>query len=124
MTTILVIDDELPMRRLLSRVLGAAGYTVHEAADGRAGIALFREVHPALVITDIVMPGMEGIETIRELRRNELSVPILAISGGGPPLYLRAAAGLGATTALTKPFAAADLLTTVNELLGAATPPK
>jgi CheY-like chemotaxis protein len=124
MTTILVIDDELPMRRLLFRVLTAAGYTVHLAADGKAGIALCHEVHPALVVTDIVMPEMEGIETIRELRRNGLSVPILAISGGGPPLYLRAAAGLGATAALPKPFAADDLLTTVTKLLDAAKPPK
>lgn len=125
MTTILVIDDELPMRRLLSRVLTGAGYTVHEAADGKAGIALFHDVHPALVITDIVMPEMEGIDTIRKLRRDGSPVPILAVSGGtNHPLYLRAAAGLGASAALAKPFAAKDLLKAVTELLGGAEPTK
>jgi CheY-like chemotaxis protein len=59
----------LPMRRWLARALRGAGHTVHEAADGGAGIALARDVRPELVITDIVMPDMEGIETIRELRR-------------------------------------------------------
>jgi CheY-like chemotaxis protein len=123
MANILVIDDELAMRRLLSRVLTSAGHTVHEAADGHAGLALFQQVHPALVITDIVMPEMEGIETIRELRRNGSPVPILAISGGAaPPLYLHAATGLGATAALPKPFAPDDLLRAVTELLGTAKP--
>lgn len=124
MANILVIDDELPMRRLLTRLLTAAGHTVHAAADGQVGIALFHEVAPELVITDIVMPEMEGIETIRELRRNGRPVPILAISGGTPPVYLRAAAELGATAALPKPFAADALLSTVNELLAAASPPE
>jgi CheY-like chemotaxis protein len=117
MANILVIDDEVSMRRLLARLLKAAGHTVHEAADGQVGITLFHEVHPELVITDIVMPEMEGIETIRELRRNGRPLPILAISGGTPPVYLRAAAGLGATAVLSKPFAAADLLSTVTALL-------
>lgn len=119
MADILVIDDEVAMRRLLSRVLTNAGHTVHEAADGQSGIALFHEVHPALVITDIVMPEMEGIETIRELRRTGPKLPILAISGGSHPVYLRAAAGLGATAALSKPFAPEALLATVTELLDA-----
>ena len=91
MADILLIDDEAQMRRMIVRVLNAAGHTVREAADGRVGIELFRDAVPALVITDIVMPDMEGIELIRELRRLEPSVPILAISGGGPALYLRAA---------------------------------
>jgi CheY-like chemotaxis protein len=125
MAIILVIDDELPMRRLLSRLLTGAGHTVHEAADGHAGLALFQQVQPALVITDIVMPEMEGIETIRELRRGGSPVPILAISGGtAPPLYLHAATGLGATAALSKPFAADALLGAVTELLGTIQSPK
>jgi CheY-like chemotaxis protein len=122
MANILVIDDELPMRRLLVRLLTRAGHTVHAAEDGQLGLALFHKVEPELVITDIVMPEMEGIETIRELRRNGPAVPILAISGGATPLYLHAAAELGATAALPKPFATDALLSTVNELLGAAAP--
>ncbi len=61
MSNILIIDDEPQMRRLMGRVLRAAGHTVHEAGGGRDGIELFRRVQPVLVITDIVMPDMEGI---------------------------------------------------------------
>src|SRR5579872_2372438 len=103
MAAILLIDDERQMRRLISRILTGAGHAVHEAANGRLGIELFRQVRPALVITDIVMPDMEGIETIRALRADAPSLPILAISGGSHPVYLRAATELGAMAALEKP---------------------
>jgi len=65
------------------------------------------------------MPDMEGIETIRALRAEGPTVPIIAISGGSDPIYLRAATALGATASLEKPFAAADLLVLVAELLDA-----
>ena len=117
MAEILVIDDEAQMRRLIARILNGAGHTVHQAGNGRDGIALFHRVHPVLVITDIVMPDMEGIEMIRELRQEAPTVPILAISGSGTPLYLRAATTLGATAALAKPFEIAELLTVVGRLL-------
>ena len=117
MAAILVIDDDPQMRRMLTRILTGAGHTVREAADGRAGIELFRQARPALVITDIVMPDMEGIELIRELRREAPTLQILAISGGGPPVFLRAATALGATAALEKPFAADQLLSVVENLL-------
>jgi DNA-binding NarL/FixJ family response regulator len=63
------------------------------------------------------MPGMEGIETIRELRRDGPTAPIIAISGGSDPIYLRAAARLGATASPEKPFSANDLLALVHNLL-------
>ena len=119
MAEILVIDDEPQVRRLIARILNGAGHTVHEADNGRGGISLFHRVHPALVITDIVMPDMEGLEMIRELHREASTIPILAISGGGPAVYLRAATGLGATAALAKPFGAAELLSVVERLLKA-----
>jgi DNA-binding NtrC family response regulator len=118
MAEILIIDDDPQIRRMLARILTGAGHTVHEASDGRTGMELFRRVGAALVITDLVMPGTEGIETIRELHREEPSVPILAISGSGNnPLYLRAATGLGATAALEKPFGANQLRSIVEDLL-------
>lgn len=117
MAEILVIDDEPQMRQLLVRVLNGAGHRVHEAGNGLEGVRQFRRVHPALVITDIVMPGMEGIELIRELRQEAAAIPILAISGWGPPFYLVAAKDFGATAALTKPFGAAELLAVVDQLL-------
>jgi len=117
MAEILIIDDDPQMRRLLVRVLTGAGHTVHEANNGRDGVELFRRVQPLLVITDLVMPDTEGIETIRELRQEAPTIPILAISGGGPPVYLRAAIGLGATAALAKPFGTDELLSIVKGLL-------
>lgn len=116
MAVILVIDDEVEMRQVIARALQGAGHTVHEAADGCSGLELFRDVHPALVIADIVMPEMEGIETIRRLRRDGSGVPIVAISGNNP-LYLHFATELGAAAALPKPFAVGELLTTVTALL-------
>ena len=117
MAEILIIDDEPAIRRLLVRVLRKAGHTTHEASNGDEGIELFHQVHPELVITDIVMPDMEGIEMIRKLRQAAPTLPILAISGSGTPLYLRAATGLGATAALAKPFDIAELLSVVGHLL-------
>ena len=70
-----------------------------------------------LVITDIVMPDMEGIEMIRELRQQAPAIPILAISGGGPAFYLRAAKDLGATATMAKPFDTDKLLAVVDQLL-------
>ena len=117
MAEILIVDDEPQMRRLLVRVLNGAGHNVHEAENGQDGIRLFRRIRPVLVITDIVMPDMEGIEMIRELRQEAPALPILAISGGGPPLYLRAATDLGATAALAKPFDTTELLAIVGRLI-------
>jgi CheY-like chemotaxis protein len=116
MAIILVIDDELAMRQLMARALQDAGHTVHAAADGRRGLAAFRQHRPALVITDLLMPETEGIETIRELQRDDPAVPILAISGSNP-IYLDFATQLGAATALRKPFSVDALLTTVSTLL-------
>jgi two-component system, chemotaxis family, chemotaxis protein CheY len=118
MATILVIDDDAALRRVLRRMLGA-DHDVVEAADGAAGIARFAEHGPRLVITDILMPKKEGIETIREIRRLAPEVKILAISGGGigTPHYLDMAGKLGADVTLMKPFSAADLRATVRALL-------
>jgi CheY-like chemotaxis protein len=118
MAEILIIDDDRQMRRMLIRILQGEGHTVREAENGRGGIALFREDRPALVITDIVMPDMEGIETILALRQAEPSVPNIAISGGSDPLYLQAAGKLGATAVLRKPFSPDELITLVKGMLG------
>jgi CheY-like chemotaxis protein len=118
MAEILVIDDEPQLRKIIVRVLAGAGHTVHQAPDGQHGLEMFRSLRPALVISDIVMPDGEGIETIRQMRKDAPEIPILAMSGASNRLlYLRAAGGLGASALLEKPFTPKDLLAAVNRLL-------
>jgi CheY-like chemotaxis protein len=121
MAVVIIADDEAQVRAFLSAALARAGYDVLEAVHG--GEALERACGAAadLVITDIVMPEMEGLETIMTLRRMRPGVKILAISGGGrigPRDYLAAAARLGADHVLEKPFSAAALLDVVRALIG------
>ncbi len=97
------------------------GYVVEDAADGMAGVQAFRDQGADLVITDLIMPEKEGIETILELRDVDPGIPILAISGGSMPEdpggVLVDAALLGATATLAKPFELPVLLETVQGLL-------
>jgi CheY-like chemotaxis protein len=109
---VLVIDDEEQVRTTLGFVLHDLGFTVLTAKNGREGLALAEAVRFDLVITDIVMPDIEGIETIMTLRRRRADLPIVAISGGGRsrgPDYLEMAKGLGADATLAKPFGSDEL---------------
>ena len=122
MADILIIDDDPKMQRMLGRILTASGHTVRFADDGEIGVRLFYEAPPGLVVTDIVMPNTEGIETIRTLREAAPAVPILAISGNGRHGYLRFAKEFGATAVLDKPFSSDAFLLVVSELLAARQP--
>lgn len=118
MAKILVIDDEPQVRRAICQMLARGGHTAVEATDGLEGLKLARAEQPDLVITDIMMPNKEGIETIRDLRRDAPDLPILVMSGNsGSSLYLQMATLLGAHAALSKPFRSADLLAAVADLL-------
>lgn len=119
MALILVIDDAFTVRDLVCRMLADAQHSVIEANDGETGLALFQERHPALVITDLIMPKMEGIETIQRLRQAKPDAKIIAMSAKGK-LYLGAAQKLGADAALSKPFQPAELLAVVDRLLASA----
>ncbi len=121
MKKVLVIDDNLADRTWLRQLLEGAGLQVDEAPEGRTGLELYREHVHDLVITDIVMPDTEGIETILKLRQEFPAVKILAVSDGGylgePENYLRMATILGANKALPKPFSAAAMLRAAVDLL-------
>jgi DNA-binding response OmpR family regulator len=127
MANILIIDDDPSICRLLTRTLSRAGHEVIEASDGREGAELFRAHRPQVVITDIVMPKQEGIETILELRRDAPTTPIIAISGGGQTqgmTYLDFASKLGADAVLSKPFRPTELVQLVSKILaGSSTSP-
>lgn len=122
MARILIIDDNYDFRKFIREVLEKEGYEVTEAADGDEGLKVFREKGADLVITDIIMPGKEGIQTMVELRRDSPDVKIIAVSGGGfeePTTYLEGAELIGgALRSFTKPFQVGDLLKAIEELIG------
>lgn len=120
MASILVIDDNNEMRRLLRDLLERVGYQVFEASEGDEGIKLYREQQIEMVITDLIMPGKEGIETIIQLKQDVPDVKIIAMSGGGqikPQFYLECAKGFGAVHAFAKPINCQKLLAAVKELI-------
>lgn len=119
MPTVLVIDDDDLVRRLLVHALSGARYTVIEAADGQAGLSLARSSAVDLVVTDLVMPVQEGVETIMSLRRERPTLPIIAISGGvtNSRLYLDIAAKIGARRILPKPFTPKELIQVIEQVL-------
>lgn len=130
MHDLLIIDDEQDVREALRRVLERLGYRVQVAEDGDQGLAQMRRHLPQVVITDIIMPRMNGVEVITAIRREFPTVRIIAISGGGnygvaeyqpdaitTTAYLAAADRAGADLVLTKPFETADLLAAILRAL-------
>jgi CheY-like chemotaxis protein len=117
---LLLIEDDAQLRKLFALKLSRQGYRVLEARDGKEGVDLFIEAQPDLVITDLIMPEKEGIETIIEIKRSNPEAKIIAVSGGGrnhPDDYLEVAKALGADTTFSKPVHWPDLLKTIKELL-------
>jgi CheY-like chemotaxis protein len=112
---ILVVDDNSELREALVPVLESAGREAFGASDGKAAIVYTREHPVALLITDLIMPGQEGMETIRQFVKEFPHIPIIAISGN--PDYLSFAKALGAAIVLTKPIGRANLLQTVRTLI-------
>ncbi|HWB52061.1 MAG TPA: response regulator [Stellaceae bacterium] len=112
---ILVIDDDVMLLRTIARMLVADGHDVFTAAEGERGMAVYREQRPELVITDIVMPNQEGLETILTLRRDDNPVKIIAISGTDAEM-LETARLIGADDIIEKPFRAHELVSRVRAL--------
>ena len=115
MATILVIDDQESIRALLRATLEGAGYEVKEAPNGRLGLELYRFRATDLVITDILMPEMNGLDMLLELTREFLHAKVIAISGaGGEQNVLDLAKLLGARRTFRKPFSLPRLLDAVR----------
>lgn len=120
MAHILVVDDEAEVRQLIQDLLTREGHDLIFAENGRQALERARNRPLDLVITDLIMPEMEGLETIRGLRREHKNLKIIAISGGGrtdPNDYLRTARVFGACKTLQKPFMVAEFLGTVRDVL-------
>ncbi|BBK30864.1 response regulator receiver domain-containing protein [Stella humosa] len=132
MARILVIDDDELVAKTIVALLESAAHEVEVAINGREALKAFRAGAFDLIVTDIFMPEVEGLETIREIRRIDRKVPIIAMSGGpratimsgamGTMDHLEVAQLLGATRSVGKPITRSKLLPVVNECLsGAAT---
>jgi len=117
---ILLIDDDLVVRTAMVQFLADLGYQVVVAADGERGLRLFRSEKPDLVITDIIMPEKEGVQTIVEMRREQPSTKIIAISGGGRignANFLKVARSMGANDVIAKPADPDDFAARIKRCL-------
>ena len=123
--TILVVEDEVMVRDMIEKVLRRAGYGVLLASEGQQAIRYINETGIDLIITDLFMPEMDGIELVVHLREQSRAIPVIAISGalsGQCEDLLRAAGQLGAALTLQKPFRVPDLLAAVSQLAGTPAP--
>jgi len=130
MAKIIVIDDEKDVRDVLKEVLERAGFDVEIAANSDDGLELLRNKGADVVITDIIMPGKNGVETVQDIRKNFPNTRVIVISGGGniTPMeyepsaiktsaYLASATAAGADVTLTKPFDRREILDAVSQLI-------
>jgi DNA-binding NtrC family response regulator len=118
--SVLIIDDDEFVKNMLRQTFKQAGYEVATASNGRIGLQLYQTEPFDIVITDLIMPDMEGIETITHLRKYNPNVKVIAISGGGrnrPDDYLHLASKLGASKTFTKPVDRNELLEAVRKLV-------
>ena len=112
--SILVIEDEDDVRTSIVQMLRSTGFSVVDACDGRKGMAQLRQHNVTLIITDILMPEMDGLEVVIEMRKSHPAKKVLAISKG--PELLQLATALGAHATLAKPIQAGDLLDAIRRL--------
>ena len=120
MARILVIDDQEPIRRVVRRALEQDGHEVFDASDGEIGMEILESQSFDIVITDIFMPGQDGIVTLRQIRKRFPTVKVIVISGGDSSgmLDLRQDAELlGAIKSLQKPFNAGEIIDVVRDVL-------
>ena len=125
MARILIIDDEPGMRSFLHRILERLGHHVVMAEDGRTGLEAVSRSPFDLIVTDLLMPGMEGIEFLFQLRQKANRVPVIAMSGGGrmgPDHYAKMPRLAGAARFLSKPFTVEELREVVDRLLAVPAP--
>jgi DNA-binding NtrC family response regulator len=120
MARILVIDDEEGIRENLQALLADEGHEVTLARNGKEGVMIYRKGKFDLVLTDVIMPGQEGIETIRIIRQADPEAKIIAMSGGGRIKagdYLDIAKSLGAARVFRKPLDLNELFEAITEIL-------
>lgn len=118
--TILVVDDEPMILRIFKRLLSEEGYTVLTARNGKEGLEVVRKKNLELVILDLKLPDMSGIDILRRIRKLRKNVEVIVITGHGTMKTARAAMGLGAYDYITKPFENNHVRALVKNALSAA----
>ena len=119
--TVLVIDDDELTRMTIANILRKNGCTVIEAHNGNEGLSLFQKENPHLVITDMLMPDKEGLETIADIRALNPATMVIAMSGGGSTqnmAFLKLSEKVGANRLMSKPIKPDELMHTVKSLMG------
>jgi len=127
MERILIIDDEPSILEVLRKILQFEGYDVVTAANGEEGLELFRQTPCDLVITDMVMPAKDGLQTILDLRNEKPDLPVIAMSGGGTiskERYLAVAGYLDRVITIAKPFSVGTVSEAVAKLLSETDTPE
>ena len=115
-----VADDEPGLRLLLAATLTGAGYDVLQASNGLEAVHLCETGDVDLLLTDLVMPDHEGLETIRRLRQERPTIPIVAMSGAFDGGFLEVARAMGAAAVIQKPFTPDQVIKVVGRVLGGA----
>jgi len=114
---ILIVDDDAPVRRRLARTIAREGYAVEEAADGAGALIAVDRALPDVVVLDVAMPGLDGIEVCRRVRAKGLAVPVLLVTARDAVADRVAGLDAGADDYLTKPFDSGELLARIRALL-------
>ena len=114
---ILIIDDETDLRELMQDVLEEQNYQVCGAGNGADGIRLNEQTNPDLILLDLRMPGMDGIETLRNIRKTDGKVSVVILTGYGCPDTIRDAVELNVCEYLSKPFENRELLSIIDKVL-------
>jgi PAS domain S-box-containing protein len=115
--TVLVVDDEAPIRNILRQMLAEAGYSVIEAENGAAALAVLQKDPVDLLLTDLVMPEKEGLETIGEVKKRYPKIKIISMSGAFGGHYMKVASFLGADAQIAKPIDREELINTIQHVL-------
>lgn len=115
---VLIVDDDAFVRALVADILRLEGYTVREAVDGRAGVFEYTTLRPDCVVLDVMMPGIDGFEVLRQMRAfDDLPVPVIMLTAAGAPESEREAWAVGADFFLNKPFEPDQLVEVMESLL-------
>ena len=119
-TKILLIEDEKTLVQIVSETLRSKGYTVETAYDGAEGLKRFFEVHPDILIADVMMPHLDGFEMVRRIRKTDNRTPVLFLTAKSTPDDVVTGFELGANDYLKKPFAIQELIVRIKALMGKA----